>query len=72
MYYIIIPKTVIDGRGVFTNSQRLSDGSAVVPLSETRFTRFSYGEVKLLNDSDTAALIAEDKSAKENSDEPNK
>lgn len=64
MYYIIIPKDIIEQRGVFTDSQRLTDGRAVVPLSETRFTRFSYGTVQLLNDSDTAALIAEDKSSK--------
>lgn len=69
MYFIIVPKQIIDKRGVFTDCTRLSDGSAVVPLSETRFTQFSYGEVKLLNDEDTRTLIAEDskdKSATEN------
>lgn len=64
MYYIIVPKNVIEARGVFTDATRLSDGSAVVPLSMTRFTQFSYGEVKLLNDADTSALIDSDKNGK--------
>lgn len=60
MYYIIVPSEIVEKRGVFKEHTRLSDGSAVVPLSETRFTNFSYGEVKLLNDADAAQLIEED------------
>lgn len=60
MYYIIVPSEIVEKRGVFKEHTRLSDGSAVVPLSETRFTNFSYGEVKLLNDDDAKALIVED------------
>lgn len=61
MYFIIIPKKLVDERGVFADHTRLSDGSAVVPMSETRFTRFSYGDVKILNEEDTNLLVANDK-----------
>lgn len=61
MYYIIVPKEVIDERGVFTDKPRLSDGGAVVPVGDLRFTRFSYGGVRLLNDKDTLALMEQDR-----------
>lgn len=59
MYYIIIPKKIIDERGVFADRPRTKDGGAVITPSDLRFTRFSYGEVQLLNDSDTALLLAQ-------------
>lgn len=59
MYYIIIPKKIVDERGVFADRPRTKDGGAVITPSDLRFTRFSYGEVQLLNDSDTALLLAQ-------------
>lgn len=59
MYYIIIPKKIVDERGVFADKPRTKDGGAVITPSDLRFTRFSYGDVKLLNDSDAALLLAQ-------------
>lgn len=61
MYYIIIPKEIVEKRGVFTDKPRTTDGSAVITPSDLRFTKFSYGDVQLLNDADTALLLSKDK-----------
>lgn len=58
MYFAVIPKQLIDERGVFTDAPQLTDGSRVVSMSDImRFTRFSYGTIQLLNETDAIALI---------------
>lgn len=64
MYYIIIPKEIVEKRGVFADKPRTKDGSAVITPGDLRFTRFSYGKVQLLNDADTALLLAKDEDKK--------
>lgn len=59
MYYIIIPKEIVEKRGVFADKPRTKDGGAVITPGDLRFTQFSYGGVQLLNDADTALLLAE-------------
>lgn len=60
MYFIIIPKDIVEKRGVFVDKPRTKDGGAVITPSDLRFTQFSYGDVQLLNDADTALLLAKD------------
>lgn len=58
MYFILVDKSVLDKRRVFPNAETLPepDGRAVIPTGDLRFTRFSYGQVELINDSDLASL----------------
>lgn len=58
MYYILVDKQKLDERRVFPNASTLPepDGRAIIPVGDLRFTRFSYGEVELINDTDLASL----------------
>lgn len=58
MYYILVPHKLISERQVFTENEQLPepDGRTVVPVSDLRFTQFSYGQVELINASDLALL----------------
>lgn len=58
MYYILVPQKLISERQVFTDNEQLPepDGRTVVPVSDLRFTQFSYGQVELINASDLALL----------------
>lgn len=58
MYYILVPQKFISERQVFTDNEQLPepDGRTVVPVSDLRFTQFSYGQVELINATDLALL----------------
>lgn len=72
MYYIIIPKEIVEKRGVFADKPRTEDGGAVITPGDLRFTKFSYGNVQLLNDADTALLLSKKKdTGNETSDNEN-
>lgn len=65
MYYILVDKQKLDERRVFPNAQTLPepDGRAIISVSDLRFTRFSYGQVELINDTDLATLQGSIKSS---------
>lgn len=63
MYYVLVPKTVIESRNVFTDYPKLVDGRTILPIGDLRFTNFSYGEVELINQSDLDSLIDSQKSS---------
>lgn len=58
MYYILVDKQKLDERKVFPSAQTLPqpDGRAIIPVGDLRFTRFSYGQVELINDTDLVSL----------------
>lgn len=64
MYYILIPKEVIENRNVFSDYPTLpgGDGRTILPVGDLRFTQFSYGQVELINQEDLDTLIVSIKS----------
>lgn len=59
MYYILIPKEVIEKRNVFSDYPKLpgGDGRTILPVGDLRFTQFSYGQVELINQENLDTLI---------------
>jgi hypothetical protein len=58
MYYVIVPNEVCERRRVFTRNQRTPDGRVVLTLKDLNLTRFSYGQVEIVNGDDLQAIMS--------------
>lgn len=58
MYYVIVPNEVCERRRVFTRNQRTPDGRVVLTLRDLNLTRFSYGQVEIVNGDDLQAIMS--------------
>ena len=58
MYYVIVPSELCERRRVFTRNQRTPDGRVVLTLRDLALTRFSYGQVEIVNGDDLQTLMS--------------
>ena len=56
-YHILVPRELIEKRHVFPNNPKLPDGRTVLSVRDLGYTRFSYGQVEIVNDADLAELM---------------
>ena len=57
MYYILVSDALCRRRGVFLERRLLKDGNRILTERDLSLTKFSYGDVKVLNDKDLSAYI---------------
>ncbi|MBO4906224.1 MAG: hypothetical protein J5486_04195 [Bacteroidaceae bacterium] len=57
-YHILVPKELIEQRHVFPDNPKTADGRTVLSIRDLSYTRFSYGQVEIVNDADLATLMA--------------
>ena len=71
MYYIIVPQEICERRRVFTRNQRTPDGRVVLTLRDLNLTRFSYGQVEIVNEADLQAVMSAGQDAGSNNQTEN-
>lgn len=59
MYYVLLPKEMVERRHIFEDMERLPepDGRTPVTLRDLSYLSFSLGMVEIVNDSDLKKII---------------
>lgn len=69
VYYIVIPKSIVEERKIFLDKPTLPDGRVIITTRDLAYTKFSYGTVELLNEQGLTALRRSLESSEESDDD---